>query len=129
MQKKSLLTSSQRRRRLTWAKTYGTCFYRRVCYQSYSSTRKVRIRRTSNEKYNNTLTQPVMRHGSKIHVRRCFISQEVELLKRIHANMNDEKYHKEILHDIHIVGKCLVFPKSAFIFQHDLDSQHRTKST
>jgi len=30
--------------------------------------------------------------------------------------MNAEKYQKEILHDMLIVGKCLVFPESAFIF-------------
>ena len=43
--------------------------------------------------------------------------------------MNAEKYRKEILHDMHIVGKCLVFPESAFIFQHDFALPHRTKST
>ena len=74
---KPFLTLSQRRRRLTWAKTYGTwgtnkweaiIFTDECVIQCYSSTRKVRIRRTSNEKYNNTLTQPVMRHWPKIHV-------------------------------------------------------------
>ena len=32
----------------------------------------------------------------------------------------------DILHDMYIVGKCLVFPESASIFQHDLAPQHVT---
>ena len=74
---KPFLTISQSRRRLTWAKTYGTwdtnkwkaiVFTDECVIQSYSSTRKVRMRTTSNEKYYNTLTQPVMRNWPKIHV-------------------------------------------------------------
>jgi len=118
--------------RLTWAKKYGTCDtnkWKAIVFtvQSYSSTRKVRIRRISNKKYNNTLTQPVMRHRPKIHVCGCFTSQGVELLKRIHGNMNSGKYQKEILHDMRIVDKCLVFPESAFIFQHDLEPPQGAK--
>jgi len=87
---KPFLTLSQRRERRTWAKSYGTwdtnkwkaiVFTDECVIQSYLSPRKVRIRRTSNEKYNNTLTQPVMRHGPKIHVCGCFTSQGVGLLK------------------------------------------------
>jgi len=79
--------------------------------------------------YNNTLTQTVMWHWSKIHVWGCFTSQGVGLLKRIHGNMNALKYQKEILHDMHIVDKWLVFPESAFIFQHNLAQPHKAKST
>ena len=68
---KPFLTLSQRRRILTWTKTYGTWDTNRwnaiVFIQSYSSTKMVRIRRTSNEKYNITLSQPVMKHWPKIY--------------------------------------------------------------
>jgi len=82
------------------------------------------IRRTSKEKYNCTLTQSVMRHLPKIHVWGCFISQGVRLLKIIHGNKNAAKYQEEILHDAHIVGKYLVYPELAFIFQYDLAPPH-----
>ena len=64
-----------------------------------------------------------------LHVWGCFTSQGVGLLNRVHGNMNAEKYQKEILHDNHIASKCLVFPELAFIFQYDLASPHRAKST
>ena len=70
-----------------------------------------------------------MRYRAKIHVWVCFTSQGVGLLTRNHGNMKSEKYQKEILHDMHIVSKCLVFPESDFIFQHNLAPSHRVKST
>ena len=78
----------------TWAKTYGTwdtnkwkaiVFTDECVIESYSSTRKVRINI----------------HWSNIHVWGCFTN----------GNRNAEKYQKDILHDMHIVGKYLVFPE------------------
>lgn len=136
--KKPYLKLHQRVRRVSWARTYSTwdadkwgdvVFSDECIFQSYSSSGKLLIRRTSLENCNPTFIQPVMRHGPKVHVWGCFNSNGVGLLKRINGNMNAEKYQKEILHDIDIVGKCLVFPKPAFVFQHDLAPPHKAKTT
>jgi len=135
---KPFLKSSQRLRRVAWAKDYMTwdtakwgavVFSDECVIQSYSSIRKVKIRRTASERCNPTLIQPVMRHGPKIHVWGCLTSNGVGLLKRIKGNMNAEKYQNEVINDIDIVGKCLVFPEQAFIFQQDLAPPHKAKST
>lgn len=136
--KKPFLNLNQRIRRLSWTKTYSTwgvdkwrdvVFSDECIFQSYSSSRKLLIRRTSRERYKPAFIQPVMQHGPCIHVWGCFNSNGVGLLKRINGNMNAEKYQKEILHDINIVGKCLAFPKAAFVFQHDLAPPHKAKTT
>ena len=135
---KPYLKLNQRIKRIEWARTYsnwdvekwGTIVFSDECiFQSYSSSRKILIRRTSDERRNPTYFQPVMRHGPSIHVWGCFNSNGVGLLKRIVGNMNAEKYQKEILHDINVMGKCLVFPKTAFTFQHDLAPPHKAKTT
>ena len=136
--KKPYLKLHQRLRRVFWATTYSAwgadkwrdvVFSDECIFQSYSSSNKLLIRRTSLERNNAAFIQPVMRHGPHIHVWGCFNSNGVGLLKRINGNMNAEKYQKDILHDIDIVGKCLVFPKAAFVFQHDLAPPHKAKST
>lgn len=135
---KPYLKMHHRIRRLSWAKTYsswnsdkwGDVVFSDECFfQSYSSSNKLLIRRTALEKYNPVFNQPVMGHGPSIHVWGCFNSNGVGILKRINGNMNAERYEKEILHDIDIVGKCLVFPKAAFVFQHDLAPPHKANST
>jgi len=53
-----------------------------------------------------------MRHGPKIHILgRCFTNNKVGLIIR------------------NIVGKYLVFPKAAFMFQHDLAPPHKAETT
>lgn len=136
--KKPYLKMHQRLKRLSWAKTYSSwdadkwrdvVFSDECVFQSYSSSNKLLIRRTASEKSNPAFNHPVMGHGPSIHVWGCFNSNGVGLLKRIYVNMNAERYQKDILHDLDIVGKCLVFPKTTFVFQHDLAPPHKAKST
>jgi len=97
-----------------------------VCViQSLLSTRRLTIRRTSAERAHSALILPVMRHRLQIYVWGCFFSNGIGLIKRI----NVDQYQKNILKDITIIGKCLVFPQRKFVFQHDCSPPHRAKST
>lgn len=136
--KKPYLKMHQRLKRLSWVKTYsswdadkwGDVVFSDECFfQSYSSSNKLLVRRTASEKYNPAFNHPVMGHGPSIHVWGCLNSNGVGLLKKINGNMNAERYQKDILHDLDIVGKCLVFPKATFVFQHDLAPPHKANST
>ena len=70
-----------------------------------------------------------MSHGAKVHVWGCFSANGVGLLRKVEGSMNAQMYQETIIHDIDIIGKCLVFPKQQFIFQQDLAPPHRALST
>ena len=136
--KKPYLTGKQRQRRVLWAKDrvawnvvkWSGIVYSDGCIiQTYHVSNRLRIRRTSSERNNPLCSQPIMRHGPKIHVWDCLSYYGTGILRRITGNINALKYTTEMIHDIYVVGQCFVFPQRSFNFQHDMAPPHRAKFT
>ena len=136
--KKTLLNYSQRQRRLEWArdkknwpisKWNTVVFSDESLFQTFQCSRKRRVRRFSNESLSALCTQNTLKHSPQVHVWGCFSSNGVGLIKRISGHVNAQKYTENIINDIDVIGKCLVFPEKQFIFQQDLAPPHRASST
>lgn len=136
--KKPFLTLSQRKRRVVWAKEHSkwdenkwssVVFSDESLFQSFNSSQHVSVKRTATERLNPACIQPVLRHGPQVHVWGSFSLYGTGVLKRVEGQLNAEKYQREIINDIDIIGRCLVFPQRSFIFQQDLAPPHRANST
>jgi transposase len=132
---KPFLNYKQRRRRIEWAKNNmkqqwdSVVFSDESIFRSFSCSKNALVRRFSYESLSPRCTKKVMQHGPQVHVWGCFSKFGVGVLKRINGNLNAEKYQKEIINDIDIVGQCLRFPEKSFIFQQDLAPAHKATST
>ena len=103
--KKPYLTGKQRPWRMSWAKdrvVWDVVKWSRIVYsdeciiQTYHVSNRIRIRRASPERNNSLYSQPIMRHGPKIHVWCCFSYCVTGILRRITGNINALKYTTEI---------------------------------
>lgn len=136
--KKHFLAAKQRQRRMQWASLYqnwdketwySVIFSDECIFQCYNHRGRRWIRRTRNERLKLGNIHETMSHGAKVHVWGCFSANGVGLLRKVEGSMNAQMYQETIIHDIDIIGKCLVFPKQQFIFQQDLAPPHRALST
>ena len=53
----------------------------------------------------------------------------LSILRKMNGNMDRAKFQRDIIHDIEITCECVVFQHKVYIFMHDLESCHNSKST
>ena len=49
--------------------------------------------------------------------------------RKLNGNMDSATYQSDIIHDIEMIGECVMFPHKKYIFVHGLALCHNTKST
>ena len=53
----------------------------------------------------------------------------LSFLRKMNGNMDSAKYQGDVIHDIKMVGECVMFPQKGYICVHGLAPCHTTKST
>ena len=56
-------------------------------------------------------------------------NRDLSFLRKLNGNMDNAKYHGDVIYDIKMVGECVLFPQKGYIFVHGLAPCHTTKST
>ena len=64
-----------------------------------------------------------------VQVWRAISNRDLSFLRKLNGNMDSAKYQGDVIHDIKMVGECVMFPQKGYIFVHGLAPCHRTKST
>ena len=129
---KPLLRSQNKRKRLLWAKKYKHYTvddWRKVLFtdeskvQLYGNSRRLYVRRRSNERILNECVKPkVKRGGGSIQVCGCFSYNGVGDLYRINDILNKEKYHSILQR--HAILSGLKLCGHGFILQKYNDCKH-----
>ena len=56
-------------------------------------------------------------------------NRDLSFPRKLNGNMDSAKYQGDVIHDIKMVGECVMFPQKEYIFVHGLVPCHTTKST
>lgn len=132
--RKPLITKSNRRKRILWAREHLNWTveqWRRVMWSDESPyvlrfNGKVRVWRMHNERYETRCTKATVKHDKKINVWGAFAAHGVGMLHRIEGIMKKEMY-RDILENVMVPSADLLFGRENYIFQQDNDPKHMAK--
>ena len=132
---KPLLQSQNKRKRLLWAGTckhYTVDDWKKVLFsdeskvQLYGNSRRLYVRRKSNERMLNECVKSTEKHGGgSIQVWECFSYNGVGDLYRINDILTKEKYHSILQR--HAIPSGLKLCGHGFVLQQDSDPKHTSK--
>ncbi len=129
--KKPFISSSNRRKRLAWAKehlAWTSDQWKSVLWSDESPfllrfAGRARVWRFHNERYSPQTTVATVKHDKKINVWGCFSFAGVGHLHQVQGTLDQHQYHSIIVR--HMVPSAqALFPEEPWIFQQDNDPKH-----
>ena len=98
-------------------------------FHSNNNRRHFRVWHKLNEKYHAKCIQTTVKSPVSVQVWGAIKHRGLSLLRKMKGNMDSAKNQSDIIHDIEMTCKFVVFPQKGYIFIHDLLTCHNIKST